>query len=126
MKVINIEWDVAEDANNPTEEEIKILKTLPTELDVENDLDIDVNEYDGYDDLEDAISESLSNIYGYCHNGFTLDSDLKVYEVTVKDEATYRIRAVSADEAEYKAYNWFTEREPSFTTRVVSGKADDE
>ena len=54
MKAINIKWDV------DYEEE---LEDLPTEIDIPNNIDIE-------DD--DAISDYLSDITGFCHYGFEL------------------------------------------------------
>lgn len=54
MKAINIDWDV------DYEEE---LENLPTEIDIPNNIDIK-------DD--DAISDYLSDITGFCHYGFEL------------------------------------------------------
>ena len=54
MKAINIKWDV------DYEEE---LEDLPTEIKIPNNIDIK-------DD--DAISDYLSDITGFCHYGFEL------------------------------------------------------
>lgn len=55
MKAINIEWDV--DNENQ-------LEYLPTEIYVP----------DGITD-EDEISDYISDVTGFCHNGFVLDND---------------------------------------------------
>ena len=53
MKAINIKWDV------DTEEE---LEDLPTEIEIPNNIDIE----------DDAISDCLSGVTGFCHYGFEL------------------------------------------------------
>ena len=57
MRVIisNIDWDIDEDdsPNLPTSEVY--------------DLDDDTEE----DEIEDLVSDKLSDDYGYCHNGFS-------------------------------------------------------
>ena len=58
MKITNIKWD--------TDGDMKILKSLPKE--------IDVNDYeDDEDKLLDDISDWLSDTYGYCHFGFEIE-----------------------------------------------------
>lgn len=53
MKVINVEWDV-DDEN--------IIESLPTEIDVPSNIEDD----------EEAISDYLSDVTGFCHKGFEL------------------------------------------------------
>ena len=61
MKITNIKWD--------TDGDMKILKSLPKEIDITDEFD--VNDYeDDEDKLLDDISDWLSDTYGYCHFGF--------------------------------------------------------
>jgi hypothetical protein len=60
MKAINIEWDVDEE-NNSTVSADEIVSTLPTEIEIPDDIADD----------EDAIGDYLSDITGYCHKGFS-------------------------------------------------------
>lgn len=63
MKIINIKWD--------TDGDKELLKTLPTEIDITDEFD--VNDYeDDEDQLLDDISDWLSDTYGYCHFGFEI------------------------------------------------------
>lgn len=63
MKVVKIKWD--------TDGNMKILKSLPKEIDITNEFD--VNDYkDDEDQLLDDISDWLSDTYGYCHFGFEI------------------------------------------------------
>lgn len=63
MKVVKIKWD--------TDDNMKILKSLPKEIDITNEFD--VNDYeDDEDQLLDDISDWLSDTYGYCHFGFEI------------------------------------------------------
>lgn len=55
MKAMNIEWDV------DCQEDLEF---LPTEIEIP----------EGMDD-EDEISDYISDVTGYCHNGFSLDTD---------------------------------------------------
>lgn len=59
FKVTDIKWDVDEERD---------LEQLPTELEIP----IEVEEEElSDDDCEYAISEYLSDEYGFCHDGFT-------------------------------------------------------
>lgn len=51
-----IEWDTDEQTD---------AEELPTEVTIP---DGDINPYS--DDIEDALSEYLSSVYGFCHKGF--------------------------------------------------------
>lgn len=63
MKVVKIKWD--------TDGNMKILKSLPKEIDITDEFDI--NDYeDDEDQLLDDISNWLSDTYGYCHFGFEI------------------------------------------------------
>ena len=64
MKITNIKWD--------TDGDMKILKSLPKEIDITEEFD--VNDYeDDEDKLLDDISDWLSDTYGYCHFGFEIE-----------------------------------------------------
>ena len=64
MKVVKIKWD--------TDGNMKILKSLPKEIDITDEFD--VNDYeDDEDKLLDDISDWLSDTYGYCHFGFEIE-----------------------------------------------------
>ncbi len=63
MKVVKIKWD--------TDGNMKILKSLPKEIDITDEFDI--NDYeDDEDQLLDDVSNWLSDTYGYCHFGFEI------------------------------------------------------
>ena len=63
MKIINIKWD--------TDGDKELLKSLPKEIDITDEFD--VNDYeDDEDQLLDDISDWLSDTYGYCHFGFEI------------------------------------------------------
>lgn len=63
MKVVKIKWD--------TDGDKELLKSLPKEIDITNEFD--VNDYeDDEDQLLDDISDWLSDTYGYCHFGFEI------------------------------------------------------
>lgn len=63
MKVVKIKWD--------TDGDMKMLKSLPKEIDITDEFD--VNDYeDDEDQLLDDVSNWLSDTYGYCHFGFEI------------------------------------------------------
>ena len=62
MKVVKIKWD--------TDGDMKILKSLPKEIDITDEFD--VNDYEDEEQLLDDISDWLSDTYGYCHFGFEI------------------------------------------------------
>ena len=63
MKVVKIKWD--------TDGDMKMLKSLPKEIDITDEFD--VNDYeDDEDQLLYDISDWLSDTYGYCHFGFEI------------------------------------------------------
>lgn len=67
MKATNINWDVTDGAEEMTEEEIQeVLSTLPTEVEIP----LCITDSIKNDDIEEIISDWLSNTYGFCHNGF--------------------------------------------------------
>lgn len=63
MKVVKIKWD--------TDGDMKILKSLPKEIDISDEFDVKDYE-DDEDQLLDDISDWLSDTYGYCHFGFEI------------------------------------------------------
>ena len=69
VKVTDIDWDTS-DTNYDTEDEIE----LSTELDIivtEND----VEDLTDLVEVDEFISDEISNIIGFCHNGYTLSID---------------------------------------------------
>ena len=63
MKVVKIKWD--------TDGDMKMLKSLPKEIDISDEFDVKDHE-DDQDQLLDDISDWLSDTYGYCHFGFEI------------------------------------------------------
>lgn len=59
MKVINIKWD--------TDGDKEVLKSLPTEVEIPEEM---TNPID-----EDEISDWLSDQYGFCHYGFEIEGE---------------------------------------------------
>lgn len=60
MKATNIEWDVSD--NDMTDEEMQdTLDILPKEIDIPDGMD------------EDAVSDYLSELTGFCVFGYVLD-----------------------------------------------------
>ena len=58
------------------------MKELPTRITINiNDLDYQPE----YDDLADAISDWLSDTYGFCHYGFDYETDYITGDITVFD-----------------------------------------
>ena len=63
MKVVKIKWD--------TDGDMKMLKSLPKEIDISDEFDVKDYE-DDEEQLLDDISDWLSDTYGYCHFGFEI------------------------------------------------------
>ena len=61
IRVFNIDWDV---------DDKKDLENLPTEVRCIVFNGADVENIDNQDEVEDYLSEKLSDDYGFCHNGF--------------------------------------------------------
>ena len=61
MKVVKIKWD--------TDGDMKMLKSLPKEIDISDEFDVKDYE-DDEEQLLDDISDWLTDTYGYCHFGF--------------------------------------------------------
>jgi acetylornithine deacetylase/succinyl-diaminopimelate desuccinylase-like protein len=69
MKATNINWDVTDGAEEMTEEEIQeVLSTLPAEVEIPSNITDSAED----DDIEEIISDWLSDTYGFCHNGFDI------------------------------------------------------
>ncbi len=60
MKAINIKWD--------TDGDKELLKELPTEIQIPDELAKDID----MDDYNDEIGDYLSDVTGFCHYGFKL------------------------------------------------------
>ena len=59
--VTNILWD--------TDGDKKILKKLPKELSIDSDI-LSISDENDREEVEEAISDYLSDTYGFCHFGF--------------------------------------------------------
>lgn len=79
MKVYDIKWDVTDGTNLSTPEEIEeTLAMLPKELELPEKFDKENYMEDGeFDEDEwlDAISDWLSEDYGFCHDGFKISEE---------------------------------------------------
>ena len=65
----NINWDVTDGAEEMTEEEIQeVLLTLPAEVEIPSNITDNAED----DDVEENISDWLSDTYVFCHNGFDI------------------------------------------------------
>lgn len=58
MKAVNIKWDTDGDA--------RLAKELPSEIEISDCI------FDGDEDIEEAISDYISDLTGFCHLGFDL------------------------------------------------------
>ena len=58
MKAVNIKWDTDGDA--------RLAKELPSEIEILDCI------FDGDEDIEEAISDYISDLTGFCHLGFDL------------------------------------------------------
>lgn len=63
MKAINILWSV------DSEDELEM---LPDEIEIPNEVIADAEDDDDY---QEAISDYISDVTGYCHCGFELDDE---------------------------------------------------
>lgn len=61
MKAINIKWD--------TDDNQELAKELPDTIEIPEEL---ANEVEDLDDENEAISDYLSDVTGFCHYGFEL------------------------------------------------------
>lgn len=69
MKATNINWDVTDGTEEMTEDEIQeVLSTLSTEVEIPSYITDSAED----DDIEEIISDWLSDTYGFCHNGFDI------------------------------------------------------
>ena len=64
MKAINIKWNID---NEEYDEEYGV--SLPNEIEIPEWL---IDELDEDDDLDEIISDYLSDVIGFCHYGFEL------------------------------------------------------
>lgn len=60
MKAVNIKWDVSED-DMDSDDIMECLSELPNEIEIP----------EGMTDMDD-ISDYLSDLTGFCHDGFTI------------------------------------------------------
>ena len=83
MKAVNIKWDVTDGTEDMTKEDMdEILSTLPTEVEIPDNL-IDNNEDFDEDYYYSDISDWLSDEYGFCHDAFELVNqqiNARIYE----------------------------------------------
>ena len=64
--VTNILWD--------TDGDKKILKKLPKELSIDSDI-LSISDENDREEVEEAISDYLSDTYGFCHYGFNFEKE---------------------------------------------------
>lgn len=79
IKIFNIKWDVADGTEElSNQEKNEILSSLPTEINIMIDdlSNYDVNTKSSEDEIADAVSEWLSDKYGFCHQGYNLEEDI--------------------------------------------------
>lgn len=79
IKIFNIKWDVADDTEElSNQEKNEILSSLPTEINIMLDdlSNYDINAKSSEDEIADAVSEWLSDKYGFCHQGYNLEEDI--------------------------------------------------
>ena len=81
LRITHIKWDVTDGAEEMSPEDIDgVLSTLPTIIVIDN---TDLKKYDitenctDEEELNDAISDYLSDEYGFLHDGFTVDYDFE-------------------------------------------------
>lgn len=85
MKIYDIKWDVTDGTNLSTPEEIEeVLAILPKEIELPEEFDkanyMEDREFDEGAWL-DAISDWLSEDYGFCHDGFKISKEEKDQEI---------------------------------------------
>ena len=61
MKAINIKWD--------TDGDEEVLESLPTEIEIPDEI---IEDIDDIDDYNDEIGDYISEVTGFCHFGFEL------------------------------------------------------
>ena len=91
MKVYDIKWDVTDGTNLSTPEEIEeVLAILPKEIELPEEF---YNKENYMEDGEfdegawlDAISDWLSEDYGFCHDGFKISEEEKDQEIQEERE----------------------------------------
>ena len=62
MKATNIHWD--------TDGDKEILKDLPTEIEIPENITKNIEDIDDYND---EIGDYISDVTGFCHYGFELE-----------------------------------------------------
>ena len=67
FKVSNIQWDKTDDNGNPVKAD-----NLPCNL-ILTSMDLGLSMNASMDEVEDVVSDWLSNNYGFCHQGFALE-----------------------------------------------------
>lgn len=85
MKIYDIKWDVTDGTNLSTPEEIEeVLAILPKEIELQEEFDkanyMEDGEFDEGAWL-DAISDWLSEDYGFCYDGFKISKEEKDQEI---------------------------------------------
>lgn len=79
IKIFNIKWDVADGTEElSNQEKNEILSSLPTKINIMIDdlSNYDINAKSSEDEIADAVSEWLSDKYGFCHQGYNLEEDI--------------------------------------------------
>lgn len=61
MKAVNIKWD--------TDEDMEVFESLPTEIEIPEDV---VNGVEDMDNYNDEIGDYISDVTGFCHYVFEL------------------------------------------------------
>ena len=84
VKCTNIHWD--------TDGDKKLFENLPQEVVITLD-EYNIGEY-----LDDAISDKLSDMYGFCHEGY----EYKIIDGTKGYEINYRLKTTSIFAVEAK------------------------
>ena len=81
-KLINIQWD--------TDGDEKILRELPKELSIDSDA-LSISDENKREEVEETISDYLSDTYGFCHFGFkfykgelNMTYDVKITEISIR------------------------------------------
>lgn len=64
-KAVNIQWDYDD------EDEAEVCDSLPDEIEIPPEIEDD----------EDAISDYISDVTGWCHNGFAIEGESSTNEV---------------------------------------------
>lgn len=93
MRAINIKWD--------TDGDLKLMNELPTEIEIPDEI------MDGKDkeDIDEIVSDYLSDVTGFCHMGFELHKSK--YGISVREifKRTVIVEANNLEEAIEKVTN---------------------